>query len=84
MTRNQPGPVNPGDIYEDCAFHPVLCTSSHDDELNGISLIDATAPRSCSLTHCGVIKLTITDVLEARDNFPAYQARRKQEIAAQT
>lgn len=83
MTRDQSWPINPGDIYEDCAFHPVLCTSRHEDEVSGISLIDATAPRSCSLTHCGVIKLTIADVLEARDDFPAYQARRRQEIAVE-
>lgn len=84
MTRDQFGPISPGDIYEDCAFHPVLCTNSHEDQISGISLIDATAPRACSLTHCGIIKLTIADVLEARDDFPAYQARRRQEIAAET
>ena len=83
MTRDQFGPINPGDIYEDCAFHPVLCTSSDEDQISGISLIDATAPRARALTHCGVIKLTIADVLEARDDFPAYQARRRQEIAAE-
>lgn len=80
MTRDQPGPIGPGDIYEDCSFHPVLCTNIDDDEVNGISLIDATSPRACSLTHCGVIKLAIADVLEARADFPAYQARRRQEI----
>jgi len=84
VTPDHPGPVSPGDIYEDCAFHPVLCTDTCDDEVRGISLIDATSPRSCSLIHCGVIKLTIAEVLEARADFPAYQARRKQEIDAET
>jgi hypothetical protein len=84
MTRHQPGPISPGDIYEDCAFHPVLCTSTDDDAVSGISLIDATSPRVCSLSHCGVIKLAIADVLEARADFPAYRARRTQEIGAET
>lgn len=43
-----------GDIYEDCALHPVLCTQVGmervgDPELTGISLIDGSYPRSCSL-----------------------------------
>jgi hypothetical protein len=33
MTQDQRGPVNPGDIYGDCAFHPVLCTGTCDDEV---------------------------------------------------
>src|SRR3954471_8810608 len=53
-------PLKPGDIYEDCAFHPVLClgVSYKTDDLWGISLIDGSYPRSCSLVHCGVRKLT--------------------------
>jgi hypothetical protein len=59
----------PGDIYEDCAYHPVLCThvSYADDEIIGISLVDGSAPRSCSLRHCGVRKLSIAEALELRD-----------------
>lgn len=50
----------PGDIYEDCAEHPCLCigVSEEDDEIWGISLIDGSYPRACSLAHCGVEKLT--------------------------
>ena len=35
-----------GQIYEDCAFHPVLCTELlvDDDEMIGISLIDGSWP----------------------------------------
>jgi hypothetical protein len=52
--------LRPGDLYEDCCWHPVLCLGVNykTDELWGISLIDGTSPRSCSLVHCGVRKLT--------------------------
>ena len=74
--------ILPGDIYEDCAFHPVLCTHVDGDEVAGISLIDASMPRSCSLSHCGVVKLTIDDVIAARADWPGYLARRKAEFEA--
>jgi len=57
--------INPGDIYEDCAYHPVLCTWRDGDEVAGISLIDGSRPRSCSLTHCGVVKLDLAAVDQA-------------------
>jgi hypothetical protein len=31
VTIDQPANITPGDIYEDCAFHPVLCTLSITD-----------------------------------------------------
>ena len=50
----------PGDLYEDCAYHPVLCLGAdyENDDLWGISLVDGSYPRSCSFIHCGVRKLT--------------------------
>ncbi len=73
--------VEPGMIYEDCAFHPVLCTHVHDDDsISGISLIDGSAPRNCSLTHCGVELLTIDQVIQIKRNFSAYVARRSEEF----
>lgn len=84
VTTDQPGEIKPGDIYEDCSFHPVLCTHINDgDEIGGISLIDASSPRACSLSGCAVIKLSIVDVIAARADWPAYQARRKEEFAAE-
>lgn len=61
-----------GNIYEDSACHPVLCTSVdyENDEISGISLIDGSYPRSCSLRHSGVRKLTIEEALEIRLNGP--------------
>lgn len=80
---NRPDEIAPGDIYEDCAFHPVLCTYNDGDAVQGISLIDATTPRSCSLRHCGVIRLTIQDVVEARADWPAYLERRRAGFAVE-
>lgn len=60
-----PNDIRPGDIYEDCSYHPELCTWRDDDEVAGISLIDASRPRSCSLSHCGVVKLDIASAENA-------------------
>jgi hypothetical protein len=83
MTDDQPGAIRPGDIYEDCSFHPVLCTYIDEDEIGGISLIDATAPRACSISHCGVIKLSIDAVIDARADWTTYLATRKAEFESQ-
>jgi hypothetical protein len=52
--------IKPGDIYESCSYHPVLCLGVNykQDEIWGVSLIDGSYPRSCSLLHCGVRKLS--------------------------
>lgn len=80
---DQPGDINPGDIYEDCSFHPVLCTHNDGEVVMGISLIDASSPRTCDLTYCGVIKLSINDVITARADWAAYLRRRKEETDAE-
>jgi hypothetical protein len=61
-----------GDIYEDCFYHPVLCVSVdyENDDISGVSLIDGTYPRSCSLRHCGVRKLTVEEAWDIRRNGP--------------
>ena len=54
----------PGDIYEDCSFHPCLCIEVDDHGgISGISLIDGSFPRSCDIEHCGVKKLTLEEAL---------------------
>ncbi|MCP2363350.1 hypothetical protein HD597_010370 [Nonomuraea thailandensis] len=80
MTRDRPGLISPGDLYEDCSFHPVLCTFNDGDRIEGISLIDASMPRACSVGFCGVIKLSIDDVIAARTDWSAYLTRRKAEF----
>lgn len=64
--------ISPGEIYEDCAYHPVLCVSidEDDDEICGISLIDGSYPRCCSLRHCGVRKLTVKQAVHWKFHGP--------------
>jgi hypothetical protein len=72
-------PLQPGDIYEDCAFHPVLCLEANykTDELWGISLVDGSYPRSCSLVHCGVKKLTPKEAWLIRTRGPSDKKARE-------
>ena len=62
-----------GDIYEDCSHHPVICVSldREEDEITGISLIDGSQPRSCSLIHCGIRKLSVEEAWDIKLNGPA-------------
>ena len=71
--------LKPGDIYEDCAFHPVLClgVDYKNDEIWGISLIDGTYPRSCSLLRCGVRKLGLQEAWTSKLRGPAVPEGRK-------
>lgn len=68
--------ILPGDIYEDCDTHPVLCTSSsiEEDTVEGISLIDGSIPHSCSYVHCDVLRLSVAEAVHLRqlwdDLFP--------------
>ena len=68
--------LKPGDIYEDCAYHPVLCLGVDytKDEIWGVSLVDGTYPRSCSLIHCGVRKLTPRQAWEIKLRGPVLEA----------
>lgn len=61
-----------GDLYEDCSCHPVLCIdiSYEEDNVWGISLIDGSQPRSCSLRHCGVRKLTLEEAWKIKLEGP--------------
>jgi hypothetical protein len=75
---SSPSDFQPGDYYEDCAFHPCLCIrvdrDIEDDGLLGVSLVDGSYPRSCSLRHCGVRKLTFAEALHWRFFGPKDQS----------
>ena len=62
----------PGDFYEDADYHPCVCVgvSTEGDEIWGISLIDGSQPRACSLTRSGIRKLSIAEVWEWKKNGP--------------
>jgi hypothetical protein len=74
-----PSEIKPGDFYEDCAFHPCLCTEvgypgefQGPDTISGISLIDGTHPRSCSLKHCAVRLLSFEEALQGKFKGPNF------------
>jgi hypothetical protein len=82
--RNPAG-IRVGDIYEDCSFHPVLCTEVDDDGwvvLSGISLIDGTFPRSCDARHCAPVRIPVEKVMTIKNDLPAYIHRRQTELRA--
>lgn len=59
--------IQPGEFYWDCHGHPVLCTENDGDQLSGISLLDGTWPRGCSIGCCAPEKLTLQDVIRLRE-----------------
>jgi hypothetical protein len=61
-----------GIVSEDCAFHPCLCTKvdPEADEVQGISLIDGSAPRCCSVKHCGLKALTMDEAVRWKCHGP--------------
>lgn len=68
--------IKVGDIYEDCNYHPCLCTISKGDYLEGISLIDGSSPRSCSIIHCAPRKITLKEALEIKLNGPSEEKKK--------
>jgi hypothetical protein len=74
--------LHPGDLYEDCSYHPVLCLGVNykTDELWGVSLIDGSYPRCCSLVHCGVRKLSPKQAWLLKARGPS-RARVRERIA---
>ena len=67
-----------GAVYEDCSFHPCLCTGVDDDTVEGISLIDGSSPRSCSQLHCGPTALSVDQATRIKANFEQFAALRLQ------
>ncbi|MEU3917841.1 hypothetical protein [Streptomyces sp. NPDC029004] len=83
---SNPAGIQVGDVYEDCSFHPVLCTEIIDEggavALRGISLIDGSFPRSCDGRHCGPIRIPVEGVMAIKRDLECYVRRRKAELSA--
>ena len=62
--KNNSLKIRVGDIYEDCAYHPVRCEVSDGDDLEGTSMVDGSSPRCCSIINCGVRRLSEQEALE--------------------
>lgn len=67
--------IRPGDFYEDCRYHPMVCVDNYrGDDLRGVSLITGMGPSSCSMFHCGVVKMTEKEALERKRNWKEFSA----------
>jgi len=70
--------IKVGDYFEDCNYHPCVCTEVNvvnkkkitcDDDISGISLINGNRT-SCSLTHCGPRQLTFEEAMIWKKSGP--------------
>jgi hypothetical protein len=61
-----------GGLYEDCSYHPCLCTYIVGDTVEGVSLIDGSAPRSCSLADCDPTVLMTHEAVVIKEQFQRY------------
>ena len=70
---SQPGELLPGELYEDCRFHPCLCIEGNSpddlDGVYGVSLVDGT-PSGCSISNCGIRKLTVEEAVHWKYHGP--------------
>ena len=70
---SKPGDVRPGDLFEDCRYHPCLCYDVGDpgdeEAVFGISLVDGTTCQ-CSVLHCGLRLLTPAEVWQWKSKGP--------------
>ena len=73
ISVNKIGELAPGDLFEDCRFHPCLCieaaTLDDPDGISGISLVDGT-PCNCNIYHCGLRKLTVEEAIQWKYHGP--------------
>jgi hypothetical protein len=70
----QPGDIQPGDLFEDCRYHPCLCYDISDDGdgIFGISLVDGSTWQ-CSIAGCRVRKLTPAEAWRWKSEGPALE-----------
>jgi hypothetical protein len=67
--------IRKGDFYIDCGNHPCLCTESDGDDLTGISLVDGSIPRCCSVRACRPRKITALGAIRIRLHGPTGRRR---------
>lgn len=63
--------IKRGDFFLDCFDNPCICTRASyiDDDIEGISLIDGSAPRGCSPRHCVVDCISRTKAFQMKADF---------------
>lgn len=67
----QPGDIRPGDVFEDCRYHPCYCYDVADDGASvfGISLLDGSTWQ-CGIVSCRVRKLTPAEAWRWKSEGP--------------
>ena len=63
--------IKVGEFYEDCAYHPVLCTKINGDNVEGISLVDGSFPRCCSIRNCGPKSISFKTAVRLKKYGPS-------------
>lgn len=72
-------PIKKGDFYMDCACHPCLCTKADGYDVEGISLVDGSKPRFCSVKSCRPRRITALGAIRIRMHGPTGHRRPKGE-----
>jgi hypothetical protein len=69
-----PGDIQPGDVFEDCRYHPCFCYDISDDREHvfGVSLVDGSTWQ-CNIFGCGVRKLTPAEAWRWKSEGPAME-----------
>lgn len=49
--------IRPGDFYEDCRYHPMICHINEGGDLTGVSMITGEVG-CCAMDSCGVVKFS--------------------------
>lgn len=65
MSRLNPKSIRPGDLYENCNYHPMLCLKNDYGDLTGISLVTGSVG-CCSMFGCGPFKMSVEEAETAR------------------
>ena len=62
--------IKAGEFYEDSLSHPCVCIAIEGTEIQGISLVDGTYPRSENIHYTTIRKLSITESWQWRLQGP--------------
>ncbi len=54
----------PGTLVEDCNFHPCVVIKNYGEGTIDVISLASYKPNSCSLFHCGIVKLTQEELNE--------------------
>ena len=49
--------IQPGDVYEDFRFHPMLCVERNENKLYGLSLLNGSMNNQCMLINAEKISI---------------------------